>query len=198
MARRLGVATDNRLKVRRDEEVFMKLQSLLQARVVVNLVIGSNNATTLNGSSQGLSSPEDRRRFHEIRSACRSIVIGGSTFRSNPYKDPPLPLYVATRSSAPLSDPRTTFMQSEPSEVVERALHDHGAPVLVEGGVRFITSLIQNGLVDLIFLTRTNRSGDSDFVDCDELLRGFESVESEVIDGERFEMWVRRTSELAK
>ena len=63
-----------------------------------NLVIGQDGSTTRNGTSKNLSSAEDRKRFHQLRSGVEAIVIGGKTARLEPYAQTPAPLYVISRA----------------------------------------------------------------------------------------------------
>jgi riboflavin biosynthesis pyrimidine reductase len=171
----------------------------MDGKILANLLVAANGATTQGGRSAPLSPPDDRRRFHAIRSQAKAIVIGGNTFRHEPYSRTPIPLYVAT--SHPPLDPRLEesgstalrcFLNKAPTEVVERALAEQGAPILVEGGVGFLTPLIEKKVIDSFYLTRVLKKGDGNFFD-DALLRKYYLLtHSEVENDTIFEVWKPR------
>lgn len=155
-------------------------------QLLANLLIASNGATTLAGRSRGLSFRADRERFHQIRSSARAIVIGGGTYRAEPYLDVTLPLYVASRgfSGAP-----PFIISASPLEVIEMALHESGAPVLIEGGVEFLARPIEMRLIDKFYISRSIIAGDGNFFD-EDLLRGnYRITDTEEVTGGRFEIW---------
>ena len=165
-----------------------------KARVFANLVIASNGATTLRGSSKGLSSPEDRRRFHDLREEAAALVIGGKTFRSDPYQSTPKPLFVSSRRVTPemrAKNPDATFASLSPTDLVKKVASQNGALVLVEGGLEFIKELVANRVIDKFFLTRTSVIGDSAAIFDEELLNDFQLISTESSDGETFEVWER-------
>ena len=61
--------------MKRYEEIFARYGGIVNVRVRANLVVGSDGATTLNGRSAGLSSANDRNRFHAMRAEFDVIVI---------------------------------------------------------------------------------------------------------------------------
>jgi len=67
-----------------------------------NLIVGKDGSTTVAGSSTPLSTDEDRRRFHQLRTDADLILIGGNTARREPYKRTPIPLYILTHTMAQL------------------------------------------------------------------------------------------------
>lgn len=157
-----------------------------------NFLIAANGACTLGGSSNRLSSPRDRERFHHLRSQARAIVIGGSTFRQEPYRRAPLPLYVATHSASPEMkerNPQAHFYDLTPEEISLLAQRECGDPILVEGGPNFLCVLLQRELITDLFLTRTSMAGDANFFDIDALLTNYRCVESERSNDEVFEVW---------
>ncbi|MEY3093545.1 MAG: hypothetical protein RLZZ317_48 [Actinomycetota bacterium] len=160
------------------------------ARVIANMVISPNGATILGEGSMPLSSPADRRRFHEIRSLARAIAIGGSTFRSEPYTDLPVPVYVASRKLP--QQPGVNVYDESPTTLVERALREVGSPVLVEGGVEFVKPLLEKEIINRFFLTRSAIQGDAGFVEIDRCLTNYICVTSEKVDDDRFEIWEPR------
>ena len=93
--------------------------------VLANLVLGSDGSTSLDGSSKSLSSTEDRRRFHELRTRASAILIGGNTARTEPYATTPVPLVVITRSgNIPESvrgNPKAQIWELDPVSAIEKA-----------------------------------------------------------------------------
>ncbi len=157
--------------------------------VRANLVVGRNGMTTKAGSSKALSSSADRKQFHRLRSLAQVILIGGSTFRSEPYSEPPLPLHVSTRSKLEPTE-KARFFNLSPSQLLNQALEAGFEQVLIEGGVNFLATLISESRIDEIHLTRAQVDGDADFFDERELKRlyllGDERFEKETC----FEVWV--------
>ena len=60
---------------------------------------------------------------------------------------------------------------------------------MIEGGVNFISSLIAESLIDLLYITRVNKDGDGHFFDESNLLKNYERQSIEMIDGVSFESW---------
>ena len=157
-------------------------------RVLANMVIGANGATSLNHDSAELSSPADRKRFHEIRKMSTALVVGGNTFRREHYSKAPMPVYVATQT--PTSSTSTSiFIVAAPEIVVRKALEDSNGAVLIEGGIRFIAPLLAKGVIDRLFLTRSPISGDGDFFDFENLHRNYQLEISNKVDDVTFEEW---------
>lgn len=160
-----------------------------EPRIIANLLIGSDGATTLNGSSKALTNKADRERFHQLREKARAICIGGSTFRSEPYEKVPLPLYVSSRgTSVTLANLRDVYPLS-PTELVKLALATEGAPILIEGGPNFLTELIESAQIDELHITRSPTSGDDNYFDETHLNQNYKCLESNEVDGVRFEIW---------
>lgn len=162
-------------------------------RVLANMVIGANGATSLHQDSAPLSPPADRRRFHEIRDMSRALVVGGNTFRREHYSKAPIPVYVATRTATPQFS-GATFIVAAPDEVVESALDESGGPVLIEGGIGFVTPLIEKMMIDRFFITRSPISGDGDFFDFDNLNRHYKCDKSLEVDNVTFEEWIPKVA----
>jgi len=157
-------------------------------RVLANMVIGANGATSLNHDSAELSPPADRKRFHEIRKMSTALVVGGNTFRREHYSKAPMPVYVATQT--PTSSTSTSiFIVADPEIVVRKALEDSNGAVLIEGGIRFIAPLLAKGVIDRLFLTRSPISGDGDFFDFENLHRNYQLDSSNKVDDVTFEEW---------
>jgi dihydrofolate reductase len=159
--------------------------------VIANLLVANNGATTLAGRSTPLSSPSDRKRFHQIRSQARSLAIGGNTYRSEPYGKTKLPILVATRQvlHGEASEGLVHFLNNSPVEVIGIALSKYGEPVLVEGGVDFLRPLIEQRLIDTFYITRSRKSGDGNFLDPSLLNSNYELTDSERFEENEFEVW---------
>jgi riboflavin biosynthesis pyrimidine reductase len=164
-------------------------------RVIANLLVASNGATTKLGRSAPMSPPSDRKRFHALRSRARAIVIGGNTFRKEPYSQCALPLYVATsQSEGQILDETTVnplrrLLNVAPDDIVDVALAEQGAPILVEGGARFLHPLIEKSLIDTFYITRITEDGDGNFFDERHLSKTYRLEYSEIEDGATFEIW---------
>ena len=169
-------------------------------RVLANMVIGSNGATSLQKDSAPLSPPADRERFHAIRRFATSLVLGGSTYRCEHYSKAPLPVFVATRNPELLSQPpsmtqgESAFINAEPIFVLQKALEKKGAVALVEGGISFINPLLAEQQIDRLFLTRSPLVGDGDYFDFALLERHYQLEKSERIDDVTFEEWIPKRS----
>ena len=160
-----------------------------EVKVMANILLARNLATSLGGSSRALSPESDRIRFHQIRTLAKAILIGGQSYRNEPYSKLSLPLYISSRTlSEGASDSQFIFNQ-EPAWLIKRALLEQGCPVLIEGGVNFISSLITQSLIDLLYITRVNQDGDGHFFDESQLLKNYERRSIEIIDGASFESW---------
>ena len=165
------------------------MKQVPEVKVMANILLARNLATSLGGSSRALSPESDRIRFHQIRTLAKAILIGGQSYRNEPYSKLSLPLYISSRTlSEGASDSQFIFNQ-EPAWLIKRALLEQGCPVLIEGGVNFISSLIAESLIDLLYITRVNKDGDGHFFDESQLLKNYERRSIETIDGASFESW---------
>ena len=164
-------------------------------RVLANLVLGSDGSTTLGGSSKSLSSTEDRRRFHELRTRASVILIGGNTARSEPYATTPVPLVVITRSgNIPESireNPKAQIWELDPVSAIEKAQKEFGGHVLVEGGMGLVEELLVRNQIDELYLSLSKKSGGENVYDLSALTRDFTVESSEKIDGETFLKLIR-------
>lgn len=157
---------------------------------MANLVIGSNGMSTLAGSSRGLSSPADRARFHLLRQKAEAILIGGSTYRNEPYSKCPLPLYISTRG-VENEVGKAKLLNLSPVELITKARDDGYTKLLVEGGASFLSDLIKKALLDEFYLTRSSKFGDGNFFSETKLQENYRVV-SEYNDGsDCFQIWER-------
>ena len=155
--------------------------------IFANLVIGQDGSTSVGGTSSGLSSQEDRRRFHELRSRVDAIFIGGSTARIEPYRNTPKPLVVVSKSENILEISENNLAEisnQEPIKALQYTQSKYGQNVLVEGGPNLLNEVI--AIVDELYITISNKNGDGQLVSFDGLTRDFIMEDMENIEGEIF------------
>lgn len=174
--------------------VANKLSLSARDRVLANMVIGSNGATSLHEDSAPLSPPADRTRFHQIRSLASGIVVGGRTYQREHYEKVPLPVFVATRDPDLLSrddgpNTHSLFFHLSPVEVLRIAAEREKGPILIEGGINVLLPLLKLQRVDRLFLTRSPIAGDNHFFDFNTLHHNYELSESETVENVSFEQW---------
>jgi len=157
--------------------------------VVANLIVGRNGATSLSGRSRGLSFPEDRNRFHEVRKSAHAILIGGSTFSAEPYQNTELPLFVATRSQIPAAGLMRAYCVT-PLQLLDIAQSEFNGQILIEGGVNFLSEILDASRVDILYLTRSPIDGDANFIP-KSFLVNYLLVESTREGAGTFETWKR-------
>ena len=147
-----------------------------------NLIVGKDGSTTLAGSSIGLSTDEDRRRFHELRSKNDLILIGGNTARREPYKRTPIPLYILTHTKVRLQPKNQLVKQFalSPAQMINQLRSsfntDQSEPInlLVEAGAALLKPMIEEGLIDHLYLTvNLEKTGDNK-ISITELTKSFE------------------------
>ena len=160
-----------------------------EVKTMANILLARNLATSLGGSSRELSPESDRIRFHQIRTLAKAILIGGQSYRNEPYSKLSLPLYISSRTLNEGAVGNKFIFNQDPAWLINRALLEQGSPVLIEGGVNFISSLIAESLIDLLYITRVNKDGDGHFFDEKNLLKNYERQSIEIIDGVNFESW---------
>ena len=160
-----------------------------EVKTMANILLARNLATSLGGSSRALSPKSDRIRFHQIRTLAKAILIGGQSYRNEPYSKLSLPLYISSRTLNEGAAGNKFIFNQDPAWLINRALLEQGYPVLIEGGVNFISNLISESLIDLLYITRVNQDGDGHFFDESQLLKNYQRQSIEVIDGASFESW---------
>ena len=163
--------------------------------VIANLVVASNGATSKNGSSIGLSSPADRERFHLLRTQSDAILIGGSTARREPYKKTPIPLFIITHSLVRLQPKNQLAKQLNlPPKLalaeISNFFADKGnAQILVEAGPKLLTQMIEEGLIQTLYLTINHGATGENIIDLNQLLRTFKLISSEKIADDEFQIY---------
>jgi riboflavin biosynthesis pyrimidine reductase len=137
-------------------------------------------------TSSPLSSLEDRRRFREHRQWAHAIVIGGETARVEPYGKSKKPVLIYSHKKQRIDD-----WESEFSSLASR----YGAHILIEAGPNLLHQLLEAGVVDELYLTRTDiRSKDLSSPRFNlELLEKLELIASERIGSDTFERYSRST-----
>ena len=154
-----------------------------------NLIVGADGSTTLANCSMGLSTDEDRRRFHELRSKNDLILIGGNTARREPYKRTPIPLYILTHTKVRLQPKNQMAKQFalSPAEMINELKSsfnsEQSGPInlLVEAGPALLKQMIDEGLIDNLYLTiNQEKTGDNQIV-LTQLTKGFELIKGENI-----------------
>jgi riboflavin biosynthesis pyrimidine reductase len=121
----------------------------------------------------GLSTDEDRRRFHELRSKNDLILIGGNTARREPYKRTPIPLYILTHTKVRLQPKNQLAKQFalNPAQMINELKSsfnsEQSGPInlLVEAGPALLKQMIDEGLIDNLYLTiNQEKTGDNQIV----------------------------------
>lgn len=179
--------------MKRYEEIFARYGGLVNVRVRANLVVGSDGATTLNGRSAGLSSANDRNRFHAMRAEFDVIVIGGKTAITEPYRKTPIPLVVVSHNplipESLTTHPALYWWQISPAAAIAKCLAEFGSRVLIEGGPNFLLAALPE--INEFAITRTKISGGENKVDLVKLLTEFALVSEEVLTDEIFQIFKR-------
>lgn len=153
--------------------------------VVANLLVGADGSTTVRGRSVGLSSPVDRKRFHQLRSSADYIVIGGNTARTEPYASTPVPLVVLTHGELPdeiSANPIARAVSAPLADVLD-ALEGN---ILIEAGPSLLALAMSSHLVDELHLTVTGAAPGENQIDIAALTLGYDEIDCEEIDGEKF------------
>ena len=164
-----------------------------------NLIVGKDGSTTLAGSSIGLSTDEDRRRFHELRSKNDLILIGGNTARREPYKRTPIPLYILTHTKVRLQPKNQLAKQFAltPLQMIEEIATNFNpsqtSPInlLIEAGPNLLLQMIDQGLVDHLYLTINQQAVGENSISISELTDSFELISSEELPPCQFNCYKR-------
>jgi riboflavin biosynthesis pyrimidine reductase len=161
--------------------------------VIANLVVSSTGATSKNGSSIGLSSPADRKRFHELRSESDAILIGGSTARREPYKKTPIPLFIITHSLVRLQPKNQLAKQlnlppaAALQEISNFFAQKERAQILVEAGPKLLTKMIDEGLIKTLYLTVNHETTGENIIDLADLVKNFKLLSSVKVKNDEFQ-----------
>lgn len=155
------------------------------SQVIASLVIGSNGATSLHGSSRGLRTSEDRTRFRALRGApeISAILVGGATVAVEPYHSAPQPIICFSREACGEVDSIPIF--------IEKLKRKYPGTILCEGGVQLLHLLLKEDLIDLAFISRVSILGDGHFLDEELFQSKMALASSETINQTTFEKYER-------
>ena len=155
-----------------------------------NFVLGSDGSTSIAGSSKGLSSAQDRARFHALREQADAIVIGGATARSEPYAKTPVPLVVLTRTGdipdQVRANPLINIWNLDLPYALVKAGEEFGENILLEGGLSLLKAGLEGRLIDELFLTINSATGGEGVYDLSALTRNYIIESSEKIGADQF------------
>jgi len=163
--------------------------------VIANLIVGADGSTIKNGSSIGLSTPADRKLFHQLREQSTAIVIGGNTARREPYKKTAIPLYIITHSKLRLQPKNQLAKQLnlDPDSALKFILAEiadqPSAQLLIEAGPKLLIELIKTKLVDKLYLTINHALDGENKIDLKQLTADFELIDTRAEDGCEFQIF---------
>lgn len=165
-----------------------------------NLIVGKDGSTTVAGSSTPLSTDEDRRRFHQLRTDSDLILIGGNTARREPYKRTPIPLYILTHTKVRLAPKNQLAKQftMTPAQMINEISNNFppqdsksGIRLLVEAGPKLLRQMIDQSLIDQIYLSiNLEKTGDNQ-ISIEALTSTFKLITTEVISACEFRYYQR-------
>jgi riboflavin biosynthesis pyrimidine reductase len=153
--------------------------------VIATLVVGANGATSLAGSSVGISTPADRNRFLALHRRAGVHVVGSNSAASELYTSSKIPLVILTQSTPSEGKQNSEIINT--SEGLQKVMHEiknrFPAPVVVEAGPNLLTSLVEQGCIEEIELSLSPALGDGNYVDHTKLLSHFIITSDDLIDG---------------
>ena len=165
-----------------------------------NLIVGKDGSTTVAGSSTPLSTDEDRRRFHQLRTNSDLILIGGNTARREPYKRTPIPLYILTHTKVRLAPKNQLAKQftMTPAQMINEISNNFppqdskaGIRLLVEAGPKLLQQMIDQSLIDQLYLSiNLEKTGDNQ-ISIEALTSTFKLITTEVISACEFRYYQR-------
>jgi riboflavin biosynthesis pyrimidine reductase len=156
--------------------------------VFASLVVGSDGSTAKGGNSRGITSGIDRTAFLARRRSADFLLIGGETARVEPYHRTPVPVVISSRSMInSLADNRLAhWWNLSPSEALAKGIKKFGENVLVESGPTIIDDLLLNQALDGIYLSITSVTGGENQIDIAALLRNFDEIDRQEVEGTQF------------
>jgi hypothetical protein len=155
--------------------------------VIATLNVGANGATSLAGSSAGISTAADRERFLMLHRRAGVHITGSNSASSELYSSTKIPLVILTRSAQNETvQGREIINTSDDLQGVMREIKERfPAPIVVEAGPSLLTALVGQGCIEEIELSISPLIGDGNFIDYAELLIQFNFIHDEIIDGTR-------------
>lgn len=156
--------------------------------VFASLVVGADGSTSKGGNSSGIASGVDRTAFLARRRSADFLLIGGETARTEPYHRTPVAVVISSRSMiSALADNRLAhWWNLSPTAALAKGIKQFGPNVLVESGPMIINELIENRVLDGIYLSITSVTGGDYPIDIENLLAKFKEVDRQEIDGTIF------------
>ena len=156
--------------------------------VTATLVIGADGSSSLLGSSEGITSPEDRRQFLARRRQSDVILIGGKTALHERYRRTPVPLVVISHTYPAVvgQNPLAHWWNLSPTEAIKRASEEFGPSVFIEGGATMLRELLSIGAIMQFDLSITPATGGENRVDASELLSHFKRITRSEVNGTIF------------
>ena len=162
----------------------LRRRQLDRPYVLANFVASVDGHATVDGRSRKLSDHADRELFYALRERADAVLVGPNTLAAERYKrmlpDPgrrerrtvagrpaePLAVTVTRTGKLPRDIPLFTetpdnvlvFEQTELPDALRTLRHDHGVKTLLcEGGPTLFGALLQERLVDELYLTLAPR-----------------------------------------
>jgi riboflavin biosynthesis pyrimidine reductase len=137
--------------------------------LALNMVASVDGRAAVAGRTKELGGEADHALFHGLRERVDCVMAGAGTVRAEGYgrlikteaararrqergKSPePVTAVVSRSGDVPLED---AVVGEDPAELIERLRSEHGvASILCEGGPTLNSALLEQGLVDELFLT---------------------------------------------
>lgn len=161
--------------------------------VIATLNVGANGATSVAGSSTGISTAVDRERFLKLHRRASVHIAGPNSASSELYTSTKIPLVILTRSTHNESNQARESKQGHQtintSDGLQGVMRDiksrFPSPIVVEAGPTLLKALIEQGCIDEIELSISPLPGDGNFINYTELLSHFSLTSDETIDGTR-------------
>ncbi len=170
----------------------------MNSRVLANLIIGLDGSTTLNHRSAGLSFPEDRLRFHNLRGQSDVIVIGGNSARYEPYATTPIPLIVLSHADQIPKEIIANTQVSLWNKNITDALSDVKkiySHILIEAGPSLLGTALKAGLIDELHICISNKSGGESQISLEEFTIGYTQIKREEVEGGVFITYIPAPTE---
>jgi riboflavin biosynthesis pyrimidine reductase len=141
------------------------------------MVTSVDGAAELDGSSEALSGPADRRVLSVLRGTCDVVLVGAATVRAEGWRPPrptearrawrrrhglpEVPAYAVVSRSAELPEGRSEgevlVLSGSPDEVLTDLRERGLTRVLCEGGPSWLAAVAEAGLLDELCLTTSPR-----------------------------------------
>lgn len=156
--------------------------------VIATLNIGANGATSVAGSSRALSTVADRERFLALHRSAGAIVIGKNSATHESYSHGRAPIFILTRDlTFQINDGKFEIIHivTGLSDAMREIVAHNPSPIIVEAGPNLLLPLIAAGCIDEVQISLSPIAGDAHFIDWREIMKDFEVVRDEMVDGTR-------------